>query len=139
MHQDWGSDLQRNEAFARSNSCSPWPVVGLAHGLQRANTAPSGQSIPSGQVHICDRFCTFEASFGNVFRCISTGTLHICDQNCNSRVPIDPYTAVCRLSKRTFPLQPADVSRMKRGSDTGDEFQAKRQQLHESARLGCAI
>lgn len=48
-----------------------------------------------------------QASFGNVFKCVTSGITHVCDQNCDLRVAIDPYTAVCRISKRHFATETA--------------------------------
>lgn len=54
--------------------------------------------------HVCTHRCGVEHVVGNLFRCAASGATHICDATCDQRVLYDPTTAICRLSKRLFPL-----------------------------------
>ena len=72
--------------------------IGLLQAPARFHSLQHGQH----HQHKCSRFCSFEHIVGNVWQCTSSGTTHVCDSNCSERVQLDPYSSVCRLSKRVF-------------------------------------
>lgn len=59
--------------------------------------------------HQCTRLCHFTHVLGNVYTCQTSGSVHVCDATCKQTVRVDPYTSVCRLSKRSFQHAPHEL------------------------------
>ena len=72
--------------------------IGLLQQPARYHCLQTGRE----QHHNCTRFCQFEHVVGNVYTCTSSGKTHVCDSTCAERVQLDPYSSVCRLSRRVF-------------------------------------
>mmetsp|Transcript_13574 Transcript_13574/g.46903 ORF Transcript_13574/g.46903 Transcript_13574/m.46903 type:complete len:154 (-) Transcript_13574:192-653(-) len=119
---------------------APPGVYGTAWGVPGApagHCAPVHVPIPPPPGHTCSHRCGVEHLFGNVFRCAASGNMHVCDTTCDQRVVYDNHTAICRLSRRLFPLQqpPAAANRVKRGLDDGP--QCHRLAAPQPKRLHC--
>lgn len=66
---------------------------------QTCGNMPALAPPPDQSVHKCDRFCTFEHAFGNLYICRTSGVHHICDSNCDQGMFYDRGRVICRLSK----------------------------------------
>ncbi|KAL4532978.1 hypothetical protein Ndes2526A_g08436 [Nannochloris sp. 'desiccata'] len=66
--------------------------------------------------HICTKKCVYFNEFANVYHCQTSGQIHICDNTCTQKVWYDPYSSICRLSKRVFANE----------ESPGNQFERKR-------------
>lgn len=99
------SDLPKEmEVFGKSMLAVPTNVIYLSSIL--------GQDGPDC-VHKCDWKCENEHICGNMYRCKLTGLTHICDKNCNQRILYDNHSSLCRVSRKIFPLTPAEEQAVK--------------------------
>lgn len=79
------------------------------HAMDGATEGAINMAAALNEQHVCNRYCSFTNLFGNVFTCQTSGSVHVCDNTCNQRVWVDPYTSVCRLSKRSFQHAPHEL------------------------------
>jgi len=97
-----GSLLERKET---SMDCGmSEPSIGM-----HQSTGACVDMHTCSDVHTCTRYCQVAHVFGNVYQCAQSRQTHVCDQNCTQRVEYDNVSTICRLSRKVFPLTPAEL------------------------------
>lgn len=89
----------------RSSACAVPCYLAVGVALLYTNGELRTKTIYSACLTAGGMSRRFAHVVGNMFVCQSSGCTHVCDSNCNQRVVCDPHTAICRLSKRVFPIE----------------------------------
>lgn len=49
-----------------------------------------------------------------MWRCLTSGKVHICDATCTERIAWGPNEAICRISRKVFPLSEGERTYVRR-------------------------